>query len=161
MVRDIDPLPTVPMGKNPVDRIEVYLKSYDPSMSHEISLGAKSNKNFNIGTLTWSLALFRQQRPMIGHGFFAAVRVVKGIPKMGDFIKLEKDLETTAKNFLVPNRAVILAAAPANYNGISDDLYTYLTEKNHYVLKNGKKCSYKLQLFVEHSGHYEIIPLLP
>jgi hypothetical protein len=80
---------------------------------------------------------------------------------MKQFINLEKDLESfTVGNFL-PERVIILHKGPDKYDGISDDLYSYLTEKNHYILKNGKKHLVKLQLFVQHRGRYEIIPLLP
>jgi hypothetical protein len=64
-------------------------------------------------------------------------------------------------HFMPPNRMIILCRATIKYDGISDDLYSYLTEKSHFILKNGKKMHYKLQLFVETGGRYEIIPLIP
>jgi hypothetical protein len=161
LVRDIDPIPKVPDGRTQLERFEIYLKNYDPSVSTELKDGVDINKNIALGKSKWSLAMFRRARSFGPTGYLLLTKIIKGEPKLGDFIKLEKKLETVAKEFMLPDRMIILYRAPKNYNGISDDLYSYLTEKNHFILKGGKQIPLKLQLFVEHAGRYEIIPLLP
>jgi hypothetical protein len=160
-VREIDPIPKIPKGKNQIERLEIYLKNHDPGTKNEIKNGFESARNHMIDNIKWPLVLYRQPRSFGLKGFLTVVQVVKKAPKMADFIKFEKDLEQTAKEYMIPNRAILLCKAPMNYDGISDDLYSYLTEKNHYIMKNGNRISYKLQLFVETEGRYEIIPLIP
>jgi hypothetical protein len=160
-VREIDPLPKVPHGNTPLDRIEVYLKHHDPAISRELKLGVEMTKEFRLGNTTWDLAVHRKSRTLGPEGHLTLIRYEKGKLKMKHFINLEKDLEAFAPGNLIPERVIILHKAPANYDGISDDLYSYLTEKSHYILKNGKKYLVKLQLFVESAGRYEIIPLIP
>jgi hypothetical protein len=160
-VREIDPMPKVPKAKNQIERLEIYLKNHDPGTKNEIITGFESARNHIIGNKKWPLVLYRQPRSFGPKGFLVIAQVIKKVPKMADIIQLEKDLEQTANDYMVPNRVILLCKAPSNYDGISDDLYSYLTEKNHYIEKNGNKTAYKLQLFVETAGRYEIIPLLP
>jgi len=160
-VREIDPLPKVPHGKTPLDRLEIYLKHHDPAISRELKLGVEMIKNFKLGTTTWDLAVHRKARTLGPQGHLTLIKYEKAKLKMKQFINLEKDLESFAVGNHLPERVIILHNAPDNYDGISDDLYSYLTEKSHYILKNGRKYLVKLQLFVESSGRYEIIPLIP
>ncbi len=160
-VREIDPMPKVPKGKNQIERLEIYLKNQDPGTKNEIKNGFETARNHMLGNMKWPLALFRLPRSFGPKGFLTVVQVVKKVPKMADFIKFEKALEQTANEYMIPNRAILLCKAPAKYDGISDDLYSYLTEKNHYIVKNNNRIAYKLQLFVETTNRYEIIPLLP
>ena len=161
LVRDIDPLPSIPTGKTRVERLEKYLKTSDPAILLEIKDGLEFKRNFNIGNKFWSLVIFRKPKSFGSKGYLLLVSSFKGEPKLGDCISLEKELATVAKQLLMPDRVIILYHAPANYDGISDDLYAYLTEKNHYIYHGGKNKAFKLQLFVEHAGKYEIIPILP
>ena len=160
-VRDIDPLPKVPHGKTALARLESYLKTDDPAISRELKLGLELHQNFSLRNTTWDLGAQRLPQTFGPKGSLTLVRLEKGTLKMKNFIKLETDLESLAGEPLLPERVILLNRASDKYDGISDDLYSYLTEKNHYILKNGKKHQVKLQLFVEHSGRYEIIPLLP
>jgi hypothetical protein len=161
MVRDIDPLPKVPRGASQVERFEVYLKNYDPSVAAELKNGLDIKRNMKVGNSTWSIVMSRRARTFGPQNYLLLARVIKGKPKLADFLKLEKDLDIVTQQLMIPTRTIILAEGPKNYNGISDDLYSYLTEKSHYILRNGKKIPLRLQLFVEHNGRYEIIPLLP
>jgi hypothetical protein len=163
LVREIDPLPKIPRGKTIVDRLEAYLKNDDPIISRELRIGMELHRDHDLGAKRWSLALFRRDKSFgFGpKGFLILVSKVAKTPKLADFIKLEKDLEAVMKQFMAPNRVILLCKANIKYDGISDDLYSYLTEKSHYILKNGNKVFYKLQLFVETEGRYEIIPLIP
>jgi hypothetical protein len=160
-VRDIDPLPKVPHGKTPMDRLEVHLKNHDPAISRELKLGVEMAKGFRLGNTSWDLAVHRKARTLGPEGHLTLIRYEKGKLKMKQFINLERDLEAFSVGNLLPERVIFLHKAQANYDGISDDLYSYLTEKSHYILKNGKKYLLKLQLFVETAGRYEIIPLIP
>jgi hypothetical protein len=161
LVREIDPLPKLATGKTPVDRLEAYLKNNDPIISRELKTGFELQKNYAAGGTKWSLALFRKPKFMGPKGFLILANKITTLPKLSDFIKLEADLEAVMNQFMVPDRVIILCQASAKYDGISDDLYSYLTDKSHFLLKNGKKLQYKLQLFVETAGRYEIIPLIP
>ncbi|WP_455392299.1 hypothetical protein [[Eubacterium] cellulosolvens] len=160
-VREIDPLPKIPHGRTPLERLEAYLKNHDPAIARELRLGVEMTKDFKVGNTTWDLAVHRKTRTLGPEGHLTLIRYEKGKLKMKQFIKLEKDLESFVAGNLLPERVIILHNAPDNYDGISDDLYSYLTEKSHYILKNGRKYLVKLQLFVESAGRYEIIPLIP
>ena len=161
MVRDIDPLPKVPAGRTLLDRFEAYLKNDDPIISSELKYGVEMVRNHNIVNTRWSLCILRQPRTFGPKGHLTLVRVIKREPKMADFIQLERALEHVAQQFMVPHRVIMLAQAGHGYDGISEDLYTYLTEKEHFIIKNGARFGIKLQLFVEHNKRYEIIPLIP
>jgi hypothetical protein len=161
LVRDIDPLPKIPQGETGLDRIEKYLKHDDPLLVDQQKDGFEVKHNYRIRDTSWPLVFIRQGRLFGPENYLMLVREIKGEPKLGNFILLEKNLETVANEFMFPDRTIILCKAPKKYDGISDDLYSYLTEKSHYIVKNGKKQSIKLQLFVEQEGRYEIIPLLP
>jgi hypothetical protein len=160
-VRDIDPLPKVPRGKTPLKRLEAHLINHDPAISREIRLGVEMAKGFRLGNTLWDLAVHRKARTLGPEGHLTLIRYEKGKLKMKQFINLERDLEAFIVGNLLPERVIFLHKAPTNYDGISDDLYSYLTEKSHYILKNGRKHLVKLQLFVETAGRYEIIPLIP
>ncbi len=161
MVRDIDPLPKVPIGRTSIKRFENYLKNQDPTVTREIKLGLEIIKNFKLEKTKWDLAVLRRPRSFGPRGHLTLIKREKGKLQMKQFIDLEKELETLAKEALFPERIIILNKAPDNYDGISDDLYSYLTEKSHYIIRNGRKQMIKLQLFVETHGRYEIIPLIP
>lgn len=161
LVRDIDPLPKIPKGKTRLERIETYLKNDDPLLADQLKNGIEIKRNYRVGDTSWSLGFFRKGQMFGPESYLLLVREVEGEPKLGNFILLEKNLETVSTEFMFPNRTIILCKAPKKYDGISDDLYSYLTEKTHYIVKSGKKQAIKLQLFVEHEGRYEIIPLLP
>jgi hypothetical protein len=160
-VRDLDPLPKIPQGKTPVTRLEAYLKNHDPAVSQQLKLGVELTKKFKYGKTTWDLAVHREGKTMGPEGHLTLIKYEKEKLKMKQFIGLEKDLEAASGNNSIPKRIIILNKAPESYDGISDDLYSYLTDKSHYILKNGKKHPIKLQLFIEHAGRYEIIPLIP
>jgi hypothetical protein len=161
LVREIDPLPKMPEGETSLERLEKYLKNDDPLLADQLKNGIEIKPDLRVGDTSWSLAFIRQGSMFGPESYLMLVREVKGEPKLGNFILLEKNLETVANKFMFPNRTIILCKAPKNYDGISDDLYSYLTEKAHYIVQSGKKQPIKLQLFVENEGRYEIIPLLP
>ncbi len=161
LVRDIDPIPKLPVGSSPIERLEAYLKNQDPIIAREMRLGLDIQKELELGGKKWSMVISRRAKSFKHPGFLTLVRKLPAEPTMANFIQLEKDLELVNKQFIHPNRVIVLCKALANYDGISDDLYSYLTEKSHFILYNGKKMFYKLQLFMETSGRYEIIPLIP
>jgi hypothetical protein len=161
LVREIDPLPKIPEGDTSLERLEKYLKNDDPLLADQLKNDIEIKPDFRVNDTSWSLAFIRQGRMFGPESYLMLVRKVKGEPKLGNFILLEKNLETVSNQFMFPNRTIILCKAPKKYDGISDDLYSYLTEKTHYIVKSGKKQPIKLQLFVENEGRYEIIPLLP
>jgi hypothetical protein len=161
MIRMADPLPKIPSGKNARARLEAYLRTTDPAVVKELKNKANLTKNFTIANTKWQLAIVRQSVFMGPDEHLTLVHISKTVPKMPDLIKLEKDLETVARSYIPPKRAIILCKAPGAYNGLSDDLYSYLTEKEHYIHNGKMKHRVMLQVFVEYKGRYEIIPLLP
>ena len=123
-VRDIDPLPKVPRGKTPLDRLEAHLKNHDPAISRELRLGVELAKGFRLGTTSWDLAVHRKARTLGPEGHLTLIRYEKGKLKMKQFINLERDLEAFTVGNLLPERVIFLHKAPDNYDGISDDLYS-------------------------------------
>ncbi len=161
LVRDLDPIPPVPEGRTALARLERYLKETDPSVRLEMEDGAEIVKDRKLGDGEWPLVVIRRSRPFRPPAHLTLVRRGKRIPAMVDFIGIEKDLESVARAEFPPDRAILLYKAPDDYDGISDDLYTFLTGKEHTVISGGKKHRVRLQIFIEHKGRYEIIPLLP
>ncbi len=162
LVYEADPLPPVPDGKSPAGRLRTYLSEHDPESSREVERDATSCLGYVYGGSKWDVAVHRPKKFLGKPPYMALATLGKGDPNLKDFIELEKKLEKAITGGgWPPNRAIIAYRAPKEYDGVSEDLYSYLTEKEHFVLQKGKKVRLRIQLFVETGGKYEIIPVLP
>ncbi len=159
-VREIDPLPKVPEGKNLVERFERYLRKGDPVIKEQLGKGAEVIRGMNYGGMSWPLAAVRRPK-FLGPGkYLALVWKGGGKPSMADLVRVQKAAAHPGSDF-PPDQIILLYRAPGTYDGLSDDLYTYLTEKVHTIPAGGKESQLKLQVVVECDRRYEIIPLLP
>lgn len=162
MVTEVDPLPALPGGKSPRERMKRYLEEKDPECSRELGRGAKAVMGYRLGGDRWDVGIHRPGKLFSKPGYLVLAAMMEGEPCLKDFLELEKRMER-ALNAAghPPDRAIMAYRAAGDYDGVSEDLYAYLTEKEHFLVQKGKKVRLRIQLFVETGGRYEIIPLLP
>ncbi len=160
-VYDTDPMPQIPKGRNLIDRIGSYLRDADPETSYVVKKEGRLLKDFNSGNVTWPLAVRRIKKFFGRDSYLLLVDRKSEVPSMKDLVVLEKKIEETVKKGAVPDRIICVCKSGRDYDGITDDLYVYLTEKEHRISVSGKSKRIKMQLFLEVGDRYEIIPLLP
>ncbi|UCH89185.1 MAG: hypothetical protein JSV49_00620 [Thermoplasmata archaeon] len=174
-VRDSEQPVPIPKGATVEDRYLKYLQKTHPPLEKLLkrtpgvlkrpaSLTDKSGNRYEFDIYlslppSTSWKLFRMGGP--GYGLF--IKRNKGKPKLADILDLKKSVQNIAEaHDIVPSRVVLLNKFPGHYNGLSDDLYSFLVREEFKINLRGKTFYPVIQVVGETAeGYYDFTPLVP
>jgi len=165
----------VPAGLTPVARYLRYLKGTSPrfnqlmesepdSLQEDAQLEGRSKQVHRFGAYVEKRDGPLSMIPGLGgKGYSLFIRSYGTKPALKDIMELKREVrDITERTGITVGKAVALYVGPKSYDGLSDDLYTYLLEDHSYVKVKRKMYEVIVQVVVETpDGIYDQIPILP
>lgn len=174
-VRDSDTPAKIPKGASMEERYLNFLKSKHPPLQELLKRNPKAllwrtKLKGRTGThhefdmyisqnpkTSWKIFSFGEP----GYGLF--VRKIKGKPKLDHILEVKKSVSDISDACeIIPSRIVLLYKFPEHFNGLSEDLYSFLVKEEFNLNIKGKNYYPVIQVVGETSdGFYDFTPLVP
>ncbi len=173
-IRDAGVEVKVPKGKTASDRFINYLteasrefskfrRFYPASFKKNVKISGASGKGYKFNYVVVKAASING---LFFHvpwkGYTVYVKETKKLPTVKDIVEMENIIQDiTDKTKILPSRVILIVPNCKMYDGLSEDLYAYLMQKELTIKINGKPQHLYFQVVVEDDDYYDMVPFIP
>lgn len=174
-VRDGNPFVKVPDGKDALERFLNYLRIHNPLFKRLEQLSPYYlQQNVNIkGASGFSHHFDAAVRIKPGilwrifglggnKGYALYIRVYESKPTLTDIQAFERGVEDVTERCLaVPSRIVAVHESKRQFDGLDEELYTYILNHPFKIKVRGETFTVNVQVATEVEGIYDFVPMIP